>query len=63
MVKELTLMKSLDKISRLKFKTMQSYCLKSKKNTEKINPRVSKSVMVKQCYYQNVLYVARKNLE
>ena len=42
---------------------MQPYCLKSKKNTEKINPRVSKSVMVKQCYYQNVLYVARKNQE
>ena len=37
---------------------MKSYCLKFRKNTENINPKVSKKVMVEQCYYQNVQYVA-----
>ena len=39
---------------------MLSYCLKCKKNTENINPRVSKTSNVKQCYYQNVQYVVVK---
>ena len=30
---------------------MLSYCLKCKKNTENINSKVSKPVMIKQCYY------------
>ena len=30
------------------------YCLKCKKYTEKINPRVSNTRKVKQCCYQNV---------
>ena len=34
-------MKLLDKIN--KYKTMRSYCLKWKTNTESINPRVSKT--------------------
>ena len=40
---------------------MNSYCLKCRKNTENINPRVSKQVMVEQCYYQNVQYAVVKN--
>ena len=41
---------------------MKSYCLKCRKNTENINPRVSKKqVIVKQCYDQNVQYVIVKN--
>ena len=28
----------------MKYKTMLSYCLKCKKNTESINPRVSKTI-------------------
>ena len=41
---------------------MSSYCLKCKKNTENINPKVSKTKngKIKQCYYQNVLYVVVK---
>ena len=42
---------------------MKSYCLECRKNTENINPRVSKQVMVKQCYYQNVQYVMVKTQE
>ena len=37
---------------------MKSYCLKCRKNTENINPRVS---MVGQWYYQNVQYAVVKN--
>ena len=40
-VKEKALMKFLDKI--YKYKTMLSYCLKYKKMTESINPRVSRT--------------------
>ena len=53
-------------------KTMSSYCLKCEKNTENVNPRVSKTIngktrlfqkllMVKQGHYQNVQYVVVKN--
>ena len=38
---------------------MVSYYLKCRKNTENINPRVSKTSNGK-CYYQNVLYVVVK---
>ena len=34
---------------------------KCKKNTENKIPRVQKLVIIKQCYYQNVLYVVLKN--
>ena len=40
---------------------MLSYCLKCKKNTENINSKVSKPVMIRQCYYLNVPYVVVKN--
>ena len=40
---------------------MSSYFLKCKSNTENINPRISKILMVIQCYYENVLYVVVKN--
>ena len=40
---------------------MLSYCLKCEKNTENIDPRISKTRMVKQCYFDNVLYVIVKN--
>ena len=40
---------------------MLSYCLKCKKNTESIDPNVLQLVMVKQSYYQSVLYVVLKN--
>ena len=36
---------------------MKSYCLKCRKDTENINPKVS----VKQWYYQNVQYAVIKN--
>ena len=36
-------MKLLIKVWSLKYKTMSSYCLKCRKNTESINPRVSKT--------------------
>ena len=40
---------------------MKSYCLKCRKDTENINPKVSKTSNGKQWYYQNVLYVIVKN--
>ena len=40
---------------------MLSYFLKFKKNTESINPRVLKLIMIKQWYNQNVLYEVVKN--
>ena len=41
---------------------MKSCCLKCRKNTENINPRVSKtSNGKKKCYYQNVQYAAVEN--
>ena len=40
---------------------MKSYCLKCRKDTESINPRVSKTSNGKQFYYQNVQYVVVKN--
>ena len=40
---------------------MKSYCLKCKKNTENIYPKVSAVVMVGQWYYQGVQYVVVKN--
>ena len=42
-------------------KTLWSDYWKWKKNTESINPRVLKTRMVKQYYYQYVLYVVVKN--
>ena len=39
---------------------MNSYCLKCRKDTENINPRISKKVTVEQWYYQNVQYVVVK---
>ena len=40
---------------------MKSYCLKCRKDTENINPRVLKTSNGKKCYYQNVQYVIVKN--
>ena len=40
---------------------MKSYCLKCRKDTENINPRVSNTSIFKQCYYQNVENAAVKN--
>ena len=40
---------------------MLSYCLKCKKNTESINPKVSKTTNGKTIIYQNALYTAVKN--
>ena len=43
---------------------MSSYCLKCKKNTGNINPRVSKisnGKTITNGYYQKVLYVVAKN--
>ena len=40
---------------------MSSYCLKRTKNTESINPKVSKTKNEKQWYYQNVQYMGVKN--
>ena len=39
---------------------MESYYLKCRKNTEDINPKVSKT-LAQQYYYQNVQYAAVKN--
>ena len=40
---------------------MKSYFLKCRKDTENINPKVSKIVMVEQYYCQNVQYEVVKN--
>ena len=56
-IKELTI------IHILKYKTMQSYCLKCKKYTENINLRISKLLLVEQYYYQNVFHVIIKSQE
>ena len=40
---------------------MKSYRLKCRKDTENINPKVSKTSNVEQWYYWNVQYVAVKN--
>ena len=40
---------------------MLSYCLKCKKNTEGINPKVLKTTNRKTIFYQNELYVAVKH--
>ena len=40
---------------------MKSSCLKCRKDTENINPRVSKKRTVEQWYYQNAQYVVVKN--
>ena len=40
---------------------MESYCLKCKKNTENIDPKISSSIMVRQWYYQNMQYVEVEN--
>ena len=42
---------------------MKSYCLKCRKHTENINPKVSKTINVEQLYYRNVQYVVVKNQE
>ena len=55
-------MKLLIKVWNLKYKTMPSYCLKCRKNTESIKIQASQKItMVKQWYYQNVQYVVVKN--
>ena len=40
---------------------MKSYCLKCRKNTESVNPRVSKTSNGRAMVYQNVQYVVVKN--
>ena len=40
---------------------MKSYCLKCRKDTENINPRVSKTSNNRKWYYQSVQYVEVKN--
>ena len=40
---------------------MLSYCLKCKKDTENINPKVSKTTNGKTMIYQNAPYVVVKN--
>ena len=40
---------------------MKSYCLKCRKDTEIINPSVSKTCNREQCYYQNMQYVIANN--
>ena len=40
---------------------MKSYCLKCRKDTENINSKVSKQVMVEQFYYRIMQYVLEKN--
>ena len=58
-VKEKVLMKLIDKIH--KYKTMLSYCLKCRKNTGNINPKISRTSSVKQWYYEILVYVVVKN--
>ena len=50
----LNAMKLLIIVQRLTYKTMSFYCLKCRKNTKNINPRISNTSNGKQCYYQNV---------
>ena len=57
--KEKVLIKSLDKMH--KYKTMISYCLQCKKIQKAQLQEFQKLVIIKQCYYQNVLYVVVKN--
>ena len=52
-------MKLIDKIH--KYKTMLSYCLKCRKNTGNINPKISRTSSVKQWYYEILVYVVVKN--
>ena len=62
-MKLLGIMKLLITVVNNKYKRtskMKLYCLKCRKNTENINPRVSKTSK-KQSYYQNVQYVIVKN--
>ena len=40
---------------------MKLCCLKCRENTENINPRVSKTSVLEQWYYQNLQYVIVKN--
>ena len=40
---------------------MKSYCLKCRKNTENINPKVSNTSNGRTMIYQNVQYVVVKN--
>ena len=40
---------------------MLSYRFKCRRNTKSINPKVSKTTMVKQLFCQHVLYVVVKN--
>ena len=40
---------------------MKSYCLKCRKDTENVNPRVQKLVIIEQWYYHSVQYVVVKN--
>ena len=42
-MKLLNAMKLLITVQNLRYQTMSSYCLKCKKNTKNINPRVSKT--------------------
>ena len=40
---------------------MKSYCLNCRKDTENINPRISKTSKIEKWYYENVQYVIVKN--
>ena len=40
---------------------MLSYCLKCRRNTKSINPKVSKTTNGKAMYYQHVRYAVVKN--
>ena len=40
---------------------MKSYCLKCRKNTENIDPKVSNTSNDRKRYYQNVKYAIIKN--
>ena len=40
---------------------METYCVSCKKNTAKENSSVKKLKKIDQCFYQIVLFVARKN--
>ena len=58
MVKEYALTKLLDK---LKYVIMLSYCSKCKKIQKTKIQGFQRLVMVKQCYYENILYAAVKS--
>ena len=48
-------------VSGLKYKTMPSYCLKCKENTENINPKVSKTSNGKTILPKCAIYGSKKS--